>query len=84
MFVIEQKALSVLLSTVSQTLKTLISLLILARWLPLSRGLLAHPVGSRILLEREEPLQECVGLQLFWSRISQLCGSHALAGHCLG
>jgi len=70
MLVIEQKALSVLLSTISQTLKTLISLLILTRWLPLSRGLLTHPVGSRILLEREEPLQESVGLQLFRSGIS--------------
>lgn len=62
MLVIEQKALSVLLSIVSQTLKTLISLLILARWQSLSRGLLTHTISSRILLEREEPLQECVGL----------------------
>jgi hypothetical protein len=67
MLVIEQKALSVLLSTVSQTLKTLISLLILAGWLPLGRGLLAHAVSSRVLLEREKPLQEGIGLQLLGS-----------------
>ena len=67
MLIIEQKALSVLLSTVSQTLKTLISLLILAGWLPLSRGLLAHAISSRVLLEREESLQEGVCLQLFRS-----------------
>ena len=70
MLVIEQKALSVLLSTVSQTLKTLIPLLILARWLPLSRGLLTHAISSRILLEREEPLQECISLQLLRGGIS--------------
>ena len=67
MLVIEQKALSVLLSTVSQTLKTLISLLVLAGWLPLSRGLLAHAISSRVLLEREKPLQEGIGLQLLGS-----------------
>lgn len=67
MLVIEQEALSVLLSTVSQTLKTLISLLVLAGWLPLCWGLLAHDISSRILLEREEPLQEGVGLQLLRS-----------------
>ena len=70
MLVIEQKALSVLLSTVSQTLKTLISLLILAGWLPLGRGLLPHAVSSRVLLEREEPLQKGVRLQLLRSGIS--------------
>ena len=67
MLIIEQKALSVLLSTVSQTLKTLISLLVLAGWLPLSWGLLPHAISSRVLLEREKPLQEGIGLQLLGS-----------------
>jgi len=67
MLIIEQKALSVLLSTVSQTLKTLISLLILAGRLPLGRGLLAHAISSWVLLEREKPLQKGIGLQLLGS-----------------
>ena len=84
MLVIEQEALPVLLGTVPQALQTLIPLLYVARCLPLSWRLLPDTTGSSpgsgILLQREEPLEEGVGLQLLRSRVRQLLlGDHALA-----